>query len=279
MADFLLGPKAQAGGYRLVAYDSIGSTSNEALAAAGNGDPGCIWFAALQQTAGRGRRGRQWQTPHGNLAASLLILPVARPEVAASLGFVAGVALSRALAELLPYTSARTGIDGADGLHGGRIALKWPNDVLADGAKLAGILLEAQALPGGGQAVAIGIGVNIVSAPTDLPYPAVYAKELDRKLDAATVFAALAEHWTDAYALWNEGRGVSAILNEWRQTAAGVGSEVAISTHGKVVRGIFQDVDEQGRLVVKSDDGQLSYISAGDVHFGTTASVKQTATE
>jgi BirA family biotin operon repressor/biotin-[acetyl-CoA-carboxylase] ligase len=279
VADFTLGPNAEAAGYRLVAFDRIGSTNNEALLTASGGDPGHIWFTALQQTAGRGRRGRQWHTPHGNLAASLLLVPDVAPEVAATLGFVAGVALSRTLSELLPYTSAKIGIDGADGLHGGRIALKWPNDVLADGAKLAGILLEAQALPGGGQAIAIGIGVNIVSAPEGLPYPTVSARELDRKLDAAIVFKSLSDHWVDAYALWNEGQGITALLNEWRQTAAGLGSEVVINTNGAVVRGVFHEIDGQGRLVVKDSDGQLTYISAGDVHFGTTASLKQTVTE
>jgi BirA family biotin operon repressor/biotin-[acetyl-CoA-carboxylase] ligase len=278
VAAFQLGPKASAAGFRLVAYDSIGSTSEEALNAAGAGDAGNVWFTALQQTAGRGRRGRAWQTPHGNLAASLLVRPDVAPEIAATLGFVAGVALGRVLNQLLPNMSARTGIDGADGLHGGRIALKWPNDVLADGGKLAGILLEARAMPGG-QAIAIGIGVNIVSAPTDLPYPAIYAQELSRKLDAATVFEALSDHWVDAYGLWDAGRGVGAILEEWRQKAAGIGSEVAISTNGEIVRGVFEAIDDRGRLVVRKQDGQVVQISAGDVHFGTTASLKQTATE
>src|SRR6185312_16984906 len=111
------------------------------LTAASAGDPGGIWFAALQQTAGRGRRGRPWESPHGNLAASLLLVPDADPAVAATLGFVAGVALNRALAVVLPKGLVKLGLDGADGLIGGapaRIALKWPNDVLADGAKLAG---------------------------------------------------------------------------------------------------------------------------------------------
>ena len=123
-----------------------------------------------QQTAGRGRRGRQWESPHGNLAATLLIVPDADPTLAATLGFVAGVALNRALSAIsCPAALVKIGIDGADALDGsGRIALKWPNDVLADGAKLAGILLEASKLPDGRHAVAIGIGVNVVAAPHGL---------------------------------------------------------------------------------------------------------------
>ena len=144
MTSFRLGTKAKSAGYRLTGFDAIGSTNSEALAAAAAGDPGGIWFAALQQTEGRGRRGRQWMSPSGNLAASLLIVPDASPDIVATLGFVAGVALNRALSTILPDGMVRIGIDGADGADGrSRIALKWPNDVLADGAKLAGILLEA----------------------------------------------------------------------------------------------------------------------------------------
>jgi BirA family transcriptional regulator, biotin operon repressor / biotin---[acetyl-CoA-carboxylase] ligase len=94
---FWLGPKATARGYRLHGFDAVGSTSSEAAEAARAGDVGDVWFAALQQTAGRGRRGRPWETPHGNLAASLLSCPLPIPAVIATLGFVAGVALHDAL--------------------------------------------------------------------------------------------------------------------------------------------------------------------------------------
>ncbi len=161
MPGFWLGPRAAARGYRLNGFDSVGSTSTEAARAAAAGDVGDVWFCALQQTAGRGRRGRAWETPPGNLAASLLVVPEADPAVSATLGFVAGVALNRALSELVPAAQLKLGIDGADG-QGARIALKWPNDVLADGAKLAGILLEAQKRPDGGMAIVIGFGVNVV---------------------------------------------------------------------------------------------------------------------
>ena len=158
MPGFWLGAKASTRGYRLLGFDSVGSTSSEASRAAQAGDVGEVWFAALQQTAGRGRRGRAWETPHGNLAASLLVIPECDPAIAATLGFVAGVALNRALNDVLPNAAVRIGIDGADG-RDTRIALKWPNDVLADGAKLAGILLEAQKLPDGRMAIVIGFGV------------------------------------------------------------------------------------------------------------------------
>ena len=275
MSDFALGPLARAAGYRLRGHDSIGSTNSEATEAAAAGDPGGIWFAARQQTAGRGRRGRQWESPHGNLAATLLIVPDTDPTVAATLGFVAGVALNRALSALLPGGLVRIGIDGADALGGSsRIALKWPNDVLADGAKLAGILLEASKLADGRHAVAIGFGVNVVAAPKGLPYPATSLADLGVERSAEQVFDALSDAWVEAFGLWDDGRGVGDVLNRWRHSAAGIGAPVSVRQDGEVVRGIFETIDGAGRLIVRADDNRRIAITAGDVHFGATASAR-----
>ena len=274
MTSFALGPKARAAGYRLRGYDSIGSTNAEALAAAAAGDPGGIWFAARQQTAGRGRRGRHWINPEGNLAATLLIIPESDPTSAATLGFVAGVSLNRALSAILPGGMVKIGLDGADSLAGGRIALKWPNDVLADGAKLAGILLEASKLPDGRQAVAIGIGVNVVAAPDGLPYPATSLAALGAPRSAEDVFEALSDAWVETFGLWNDGRGIGDVLKHWRASAAGIGAPVAVQQDGEVLRGIFETIDDAGRLIIRADDNRRIAISAGDVHFGATASAR-----
>jgi BirA family biotin operon repressor/biotin-[acetyl-CoA-carboxylase] ligase len=273
VAGFWLGSRAASRGYRLNGFDSVGSTSNEAANAARAGDVGDVWFCALQQTAGRGRRGRPWQSPHGNLAASLLIVPEADPAISATLGFVAGVALNRALADIVPGAKLKTGIDGADLAHG-RIALKWPNDVLADGAKLAGILLEAHKRPDGSMAIVIGLGVNVVAAPEGLPYPATSLRALGLDTSAETVFGALSDAWVDTIETWDRGRGVTEVLKLWRQSAAGIGAEVAVNRDGDIVRGIFETIDEAGRLIVRANDNSRIAITAGDVHFGTTASVR-----
>jgi BirA family transcriptional regulator, biotin operon repressor / biotin---[acetyl-CoA-carboxylase] ligase len=272
---FSLGAKARSAGYRLAAFDAIGSTNTEALAAAAAGDPGGIWFAALQQTAGRGRRGRHWQSPPGNLAASLLIVPDAEPDRVATLGFVAGVALNRALYSILPPGMVRIGIDGADGADSrSRIALKWPNDVLADGAKLAGILLEATKTPSGLPAIVVGCGVNVVAAPEGMPYPAVSLRGLAIERSAEQVFEALSDAWVEAFGLWDDGRGVTAILEQWREAAAGIGAPVAVTQDGVVRRGIFETIDSGGRLIIRDDTGARVSITAGDVHFGATASAR-----
>lgn len=275
MSGFALGPRAKAAGYRVAAFDAVGSTNSEALAAAAAGDPGGIWFVTPDQTAGRGRRGRAWQSSPGNLAASLLIIPEAEPDLVATLGFVAGVALNVGLSRILPNGMVRVGIDGADGADGrSRVALKWPNDVLADGAKLAGILLEASRAPSGAQAIVIGIGVNVVAAPQDLPYPATSLRDLGMDLSAQDVFEALAEAWVEAFGLWAEGAGVSAVLELWRQSAAGVGAPVAVQQGGVVRRGIFETIDASGRLILRDDEGARIAITAGDVHFGATVGAR-----
>ncbi len=275
MTGFALGTKARAAGYRLHSYDSIGSTNSEALAAAAAGDPGGSWFVTGLQTAGRGRRGRQWESASGNLAATLLIIPDADPTSAATLGFVAGVSLNAALSAILPRGLVKIGIDGADALGGnGRVALKWPNDVLADGAKLAGILLEASKLADGRHAIAIGFGVNVVAAPAGLPYPATSLADLGVARSAPEVFEALSDAWVEAFGLWNDGRGVGDILARWRASAAGIGAPIAVNQGGEVLRGIFETVDEAGRLIVRADDNRRIAITAGDVHFGATASAR-----
>ena len=132
------------------------STNARALAVAADGDPGNIWVVSDHQTEGRGRRGRHWSTEPGNLAASILVVVDVGAEQAATLGFVAGLSLDRALARIAPDWRQ-------EGM--GRLQLKWPNDVLVDGRKVAGILLEARHLYGDRMAIAVGIGINIVSAP------------------------------------------------------------------------------------------------------------------
>lgn len=274
-AVFALAPTALADSYRLEAHDSVGSTNALALERAQEGDPGRLWIAALGQESGRGRRGRQWATPHGNLAATLLLVDPCEPRLAATLGFVAGLALSDALAAVAPGRRIAIAPDGggvADARRG-RFELKWPNDVLADGAKLAGILLESAMLAHGRHAVAIGIGVNVVAHPDDVPYPATSLAGLGSTCDAKTLFHALSDAWTDNGRLWDAGRGLAAIRRRWLERAAGLGSDVAVRLEGEVVRGVFETIDEDCRFVIRTGSGRVVTIAAGDVHFGAVASV------
>ncbi len=254
---FLLGPRAASAGYRLAAFERIGSTNAEALARARDGERGPVWFVTSEQTAGRGRRHRAWIAPRGNLGSSVLEVMDVSPSVAATLGFAAGLALVAAL------RSAGSDEPG--------FALKWPNDVMMGDKKLAGILLEAEAI-GNRLAVVVGIGTNVVAAPEGTPIPATSLRALGIELEAEQLFAALSDAWVEFRGIWNEGRGFAEIRKKWLQSAAGLGQPVSISFGGSTVTGIFDTIDEAGCMVVRTSDGRRVPISAGDVYFGAAAS-------
>ncbi|MEO1016136.1 MAG: biotin--[acetyl-CoA-carboxylase] ligase [Pseudomonadota bacterium] len=273
---FHLGAKAASSGYRLSSYDSIGSTSVEAMERARAGDPGHLWVASVEQTSGHGRRGRAWQTQRGNLAAScLMLLPTGGAHVA-TLGFVASLALHEALVSLLPESSLALGLDGAEAEQGerARLEVKWPNDLLADGAKIAGLLIESEALPDGSHAVVAGIGVNVRHPPDDVPYPATALTRIAPDITAETLFAQLSETWIDYVAAWERG-GFASIRGAWLSRAAGLGEPVAVRTDAGVQKGVFETIDETGRLVIRTADGRSATVTAGDVHFGVAASVRE----
>jgi BirA family biotin operon repressor/biotin-[acetyl-CoA-carboxylase] ligase len=265
-----LGPRAISAGYRLATFDSIGSTNAEALARARDGEAGPIWFVTTEQTAGRGRRLRPWIAPRGNLASSILEVIDVAPGVAATLGFAAGLALEAALRSISAEAIARSG--GAD-LNW---RLKWPNDVLAGSAKLAGILLEAEAASDGRLAVVVGIGTNVVAAPEATPYPATSLNALGLNVSAEELFCALSDCWAAYRGIWDDGRGFGEIRRLWLQRAAGLGEPVSIQSGATSIAGIFETIDDAGCLIVRMEDGKKVPISAGDVYFKSTASAGAT---
>jgi len=264
---FALGPRAAAAGYRLTAFDQIGSTNAEAMLCARAGQRGPTWFVTSEQTAGRGRRLRPWIAPRGNLAASILEVIEVAPALAATLGFVAGVAVERALRKLSIEAALR--MAGSDGLN---FSLKWPNDVLAGPRKLAGILLEAEAMVGGGLAVVVGIGINVVASPEGTPTPATSLRALGIDVSAEEVFAVLSDGWAEFRDVWDHGRGFVALRRLWLERAAGLGQAVSIKSGSTLIEGIFDTIDEQGCMIVRTTDGNLVPITAGDVYFGSVAS-------
>jgi BirA family biotin operon repressor/biotin-[acetyl-CoA-carboxylase] ligase len=227
-----------------------------------------MWFVTSEQTAGRGRRHRPWIAPRGNLASSILEVMSVQPAVAATLGFAAGLALASALAKVSIEAAMRA--PGSDDL---KFALKWPNDVLAGRQKLAGILLEAEAVSGG-LAVVVGIGTNVVAAPTDTPTPATSRKALGIDVGAEELFAALSDGWAEFRGIWDDGSGFAEIRRRWLEQAAGLGQAVAIKSGSAPIEGIFDTIDEQGCMIVRTAEGHRVPITAGDVYFGNAASVR-----
>jgi BirA family biotin operon repressor/biotin-[acetyl-CoA-carboxylase] ligase len=264
---FSLGPRAASAGYRLAAFESIGSTNAEAMACARDGERGPMWFVTSEQTAGRGRRHRPWIAPRGNLASSILEVIDVSPSVAATLGFAAGLALETALRTVSIEASLRSA--GSDDM---KFSLKWPNDVLAGRQKLAGILLEAEAVADDRLAVVVGIGTNVVAAPEGTPTPATSLAALGVNIGAEELFGALSDAWAEFRGIWDNGRGFGEIRRLWLERAAGLGQPVAIHTGASTVEGIFDTIDASGCLIVRTSDGKRVPVAAGDVYFGSAAS-------
>jgi BirA family transcriptional regulator, biotin operon repressor / biotin---[acetyl-CoA-carboxylase] ligase len=265
---FSLGPRATSAGYRLAAFDQIGSTNAEAMSRARDGERGPMWFVTPEQTAGRGRRQRPWIAPRGNLASSVLEAMDVSPAVAATLGFAAGLALEAALQKVSVEAALRAG--GSDAL---RFSLKWPNDVLAGRQKLAGILLEAEAVADNRLAVVVGIGTNVVAAPEGTPTPATSLAALGVHIGAEELFSALSDAWVEFRGIWDDGCGFAEIRRLWLERAAGLGEKVAIQIGATTIEGTFDTIDETGCLIVRTADGKPVPVAAGEVYFGSVASV------
>lgn len=233
-----------------------------------DGESGPMWFVTSEQTAGRGRRHRPWIAPRGNLASSILEVIDVSPSIAATLGFAAGLALESALQKVSVEASLRSA--GSDHM---KFSLKWPNDVLAGRQKLAGILLEAESVRDSRLAVVVGIGTNVVAAPEGTPTPATSLAALGVQIGAEELFAALSDSWTEFRGIWDNGRGFGNIRKLWLERAAGLGEKVAIQTGSSTLEGIFDTLDETGCMIVRTADGRRLPVTAGDVYFGSTASV------
>jgi BirA family biotin operon repressor/biotin-[acetyl-CoA-carboxylase] ligase len=264
---FSLGHRAISAGYRLAAFESIGSTNAEAMSRARAGECGPMWFVTSEQTAGRGRRNRPWIAPRGNLASSILEVIDVSPSIAATLGFAAGIALETALRKISGKASPNSA-----GTEHMKFSLKWPNDVLAGQQKLAGILLEAEAVADNRLAVVVGIGTNVVAAPEGTPTPATSLAALDIDASAEELFGALSDSWAEFRGGWDGGRGVGEIRRLWLERAAGLGQPVAVHTGAATIEGIFDTIDETGCMMVRTSGGTQIPISAGDVYFGAAAS-------
>jgi BirA family transcriptional regulator, biotin operon repressor / biotin---[acetyl-CoA-carboxylase] ligase len=238
------------GGYRLIALDSVGSTNDEAKRLArGGADHGTlIW--AREQTAGRGRGGRVWASPRGNLYLSLVLklgLPAAQ---IAELSYVSVVALGEALRPFLPPMAV--------------LSYKWPNDLLLDGRKVAGILLETETAA---DWAVLGTGVNVASHPDDATYPATDLASTGTVPPLQTLLEAFMAHLDGWIWRWREA-GMAPVRAAWLAHARGLGEPITVRLPDAQITGRFADLDPDGRLVLIRADGGTQLIAAGDVFFG-----------
>jgi BirA family biotin operon repressor/biotin-[acetyl-CoA-carboxylase] ligase len=246
-----LHPAAAAAGVGLIEHDTIASTNTEALALARRGETNAVWITAQEQTAGRGRRGHQWVSAPGNLFATLLLVDPSAPDIAAQLSFVVALAVGDAIG------------DCAGALRD-RLALKWPNDVLFDGKKIAGILIESEVV-GRGLAVAIGVGVNCKHHPPQTLYPATDLAAAGAHVSADDLIGALSATMLQRLAQWRRGSGFAVIRADWLERAAGIGGDLRVRLPGREFFGRWEGLDDNGGLLLRVVDGTVRTINAGDV--------------
>ncbi len=239
-------------GYGLKRHDRIDSTNEEAKRLAKD-HPEPLWVMAHEQTAGRGRRGRVWTSDRGNLFASLLIRPECPGTRAAELSFVAALAVYDALSRQAALA--------------GRLGCKWPNDILIDGKKISGILLEsATALRRVLDWVVIGIGINITSFPQDTPYPATSLQAEGVEASAEDVMAHLAAAMAANLTVWRD-QGFGTLRETWLARASGLGEKITVRLGGRTLSGIFETLDDTGALILRRADGTVQPVHTGDVFF------------
>lgn len=246
-----LHPSASATGASLISFDTLGSTNAEALALARAEERGPLWVTAAQQTAGRGRRGNVWTSEPGNLYASLLLTDAGAPPHLPELCFVVALAVLDAVGTVAPSLASK-------------LRLKWPNDLLLDGAKLAGILIEAESV-GGRTATVAGIGINCAHHPRDAGYPATDLSIHAGPIMPDVLFHALSGAVAARLAQWDRGAGFAAIRAEWLSHAAGIGGDIVVRLPGRELAGTFESLDQMGRLMLRLPAGELEAITAGEI--------------
>ncbi len=231
-------------------YETLDSTSAEAKRRITAGARGPAWIIALHQTAGYGRRGRAWAQESGDFAGSLLFSTDAESGAIGQLSFVLALAVHDALFALIAKADMR---------------IKWPNDILVDGAKIAGLLLEMVDAAGVRMLVA-GIGVNVVSTPDIKAYPTTRLLNYESApMPSALAEAIDANFWAHCQ-IWC-AEGFAPVRRQWLERAAGLGDEITVRLPNETLIGVFEDIDDSGGLVLRFGGG-TRIISAGDVYFG-----------
>lgn len=245
--------------YHLLSYDVVDSTNEEAkrLAEGGGSHGAVIW--AKRQTHGRGRMGREWVSHEGNLYVSVLLMPPCDIAIACQLSFVAAVAALEALAPIVPDRSL--------------LSCKWPNDILYDGRKLGGILLESFHAPHPDRpgierlCVVVGVGINVDNFPDQTPYPAISLKSSGVEIiSAKIVLSRFVHHFIEQYDLWRT-KGFAPIRKLWLTHAHGMAQEIEVRLPDETLTGTFKGIDAEGHLMLSLPGRKKRLISAGDVFF------------
>ncbi len=237
--------------YNLIVLDSIDSTNEEARRLAADGAPEGTVVWAREQTAGRGRRGRAWVSGAGNLYCSILLRPDCHAFKAMQLSFIASLGMAEAVASVLP--------------KGTFVNCKWPNDVLVEGRKISGLLLESQTVPLGGMDwLIIGAGLNIDDYPRDVEFPATSLKrEGGGEVTAEIMLETFCLRFLAGFVTW-KNLGFEPARKAWLRRAAWLGEEITVRLERETLKGTFSRLDKDGALIL-TQQGEERRITAGDV--------------
>jgi len=236
-------------------FDRIDSTNLEARRLADQGECGPLWLLADEQTLGRGRLGRSWVSEPGNLYATFLFAISEAPQAAAQVSFVAALAVHDTVMALRPGLAPR---------------IKWPNDVLIEGAKFCGVLPEV--VGSNPTRIAIGCGVNVAHAPEGTPYPVT---SLGNGLTPEAVLRELDRNLAQRLKAWDEGRGFGLIRQAWGERALGLGGAVAATAGTKDVTGTFKGLAPDGALLLEEPGGRVIPIHSGEVKFAELEAMRR----
>jgi BirA family transcriptional regulator, biotin operon repressor / biotin---[acetyl-CoA-carboxylase] ligase len=237
-------------------YPTIDSTNLEAHRLFAAGERGPLFLLADEQTAGKGRLDRVWASLRGNCYSSLMLPLTAETQVVPQLSFVVALAVADVVRKHTPATPL----------------LKWPNDVLVGGAKIAGILCEV--LSASPLTIAIGCGINVAHAPTGLAYPATCLAEHGGNASRDDIIQSYSIALSYRINIWNNGQNFSAIRNAWIQSAIGIGETITMRGTDQHLTGRFEGLTEQGAVILKTPLGPPHILHAGDMHIPSLVSLR-----
>lgn len=254
--DYKLSSDVISKGYSLLTYEVVASTNDTAFELA---DKFCskLWVVSAEQNSGRGRRGRTWVSPKGNLYSSLLLSENLKVEDCIALSYIAGVSL---MDSIYSFDRVDNSVD---------ITIKWPNDILINGAKASGILLETKKI-NNRNVVVVGIGLNILTKPEIDAYPTTCLHDSGIICTPEQLFERLSYYWIKNYDIYHNNDGKKLIIKKWLDYCSLVGKPVTVKLKNKSIIGSFEGLSEEFGCLIKMENNDTITINSGDILLGGT---------
>lgn len=248
-------------GYRVKFYTKVTSTNDVAIKYFQDSidlknlsDIDKFYIISQEQTKGRGRRGHFWYSPKGNLYLSLIMRYDFVAKNIAQLTFVASLTIIEALKK----------IADSYGIDPSVFSLKWPNDVLLDGKKISGCMVEISHYKNYSVLI-IGVGINVSSSYNNGDYPTLSLHDYGIMSSLESVFEEFSTFWAKNFLIWTEKNGETSIRKEWLKHTKNLGKKVSITCDNQIIHGIFKGIDENDHLILQQENGTLKTISSGHI--------------